>query len=110
MQDKPAEKARAKNKAPKETKKKTYATELFALEESKVELDSLGSFFVHLIDADSSQDDAETSQAKVEEVTIISSASEPLPRQKVRQVTQIVRFFSPFSLLGSKLYFEETTT
>ena len=47
---------------------------------------------MHLIDVDSSQDDAETSQANVEEVTIISSDSKPLPRQKVRQVTWKVRF------------------
>ena len=48
--------------------------------ESEVSLDSLGSFFNHLIDIDYHQDDTGTSQAIEEEVTIISSNSEPLPR------------------------------
>ena len=68
-------------------------------DESEVELDSLGSFFVHLIDADPSQDDAETSRGDAEEVTIISSDSEPLRRQKVRQVTRKVRFSQPLAYL-----------
>ena len=33
----------------------------------------------------------------IEEVTIISSESEPLPRQKVRRVTQKVRFSHPLA-------------
>ena len=49
-------------------------------DESEVDLDSLGSFFNNLIDTDCYQDDAETSQAGDDEVTIISSDSEPLPR------------------------------
>ena len=83
MQDKPAKKTRTKNKASKKpAKKKTNPSELFDLDddESEVELDSLGSFFVHLIDNDHYQDDAEASHADVEEVTIIFSDSEPLPR------------------------------
>ena len=47
--------------------------------ESEVELDSLGSFFVHLIDNDYYQDDAEGSHAEDVEVTILSSDSDPLP-------------------------------
>ena len=49
-------------------------------DESEVDLDSLGSFFNYLIDTDCYQDDAETSQAGDDEVNIISSDSEPLPR------------------------------
>ena len=48
--------------------------------ESEVAFDSLGSFFNHLIDIDYAQDDTGASQAAEEEVTIISSDSEPLPR------------------------------
>ena len=48
--------------------------------ESEVALDSLGSFFNHLIDTDYYQDDIGASQAAEEEVTIISSGSESLPR------------------------------
>ena len=67
--------------------------------ESEVALESLGSFFNYLIDTDCHQDDAETSQAGDEEVTIISSDSEPLPRQKIRQVTRKVRFSHPLAYL-----------
>ena len=67
--------------------------------ESEVALDSLGSFFNHLIDTDYYQDDTGASQAVEEEVTIISSISEPLPRQKLRQVTQKVRFSHPLAYL-----------
>jgi hypothetical protein len=83
LQDKPAKKTRTKHKAPKKpAKKKTTPSELFNLDddESEVKLDSLGSFFVHLIDNDHYQDDAEGSHADGEEVTILSSDSEPLPR------------------------------
>ena len=66
----------------------TTASDLFNLnedyDESEVDLDSLGCFFIHLIDTDCYQDDAETSQAGDDEVNIISSDSEPLPRQKIR--------------------------
>ena len=61
--------------------------ELYNSSESEVALDSLGSFFNHLIDIDYHQDDTGTGQAIKEEVTIISSDSEPLPRQKIRRVT-----------------------
>ena len=67
--------------------------------ESEVALDSLGSFFNHLIDTDYYQDDTGASQAAEEEVTIISSGSEPLPRQKLRQVTRKVRFSHPLAYL-----------
>ena len=55
MQHKLAKKTLTKNKAQKRpAKKKTNPSELFDLDddESEVELDSLGSFFVHPIDND----------------------------------------------------------
>ena len=68
-------------------------------DESEVELDSIGSFFVHLIDNDHYQDDAEGSHADGEEVTILSSNSEPLPREKVCQATRKVSFSHPLAYL-----------
>ena len=61
---------KAVRKAAKKTtkrKKKPSASELLNLDdtsESEVALDSLGSFFVHLIDNDYYQDDAEARQSK----------------------------------------------
>ena len=113
-QDKPAKPTRNKTKVTKKpAKKKTNPSELLDLDddgdddESEVELDSLGSFFNHLIDIDYHQDEVEASRADDEEVIIIllwlristeteNSTSEP--ESKV---------FSPFGLLGSQLYFEE---
>ena len=100
--EKAAKKARAKTKAMKKNKKKSTATDMLNLDEddkSEVVLDSLGSFFNYLIDTDYHQDEAESSQAGDEEVTIISSDSEPLPRQKIRQVTRKVRFSHPLAYL-----------
>ena len=65
----------------------------------EVALDSLGSFFNHLIDTDYYQDDTGASQAIEEEVTIISSGSDSVPRQKLRQVTRKVRFSHPLAYL-----------
>ena len=65
--------------------------------ESEVALDSLGSFFNYLIDTDYQQEDTGTSHGKAEEVTVISSDSEPLPRQKIRRVTRKVRFSHPLA-------------
>ena len=67
--------------------------------ESEVALDSLGSFFNYLIDTDCCQDDTGASQAVEEEVMIISSDSEPLPRQKFRRVTRKVSFSHPLAHL-----------
>jgi len=67
--------------------------------ESEVALDSLGSFLNYLIDTDYCQDDAGASQAVEEEVMIISSDSEPLPRQKFRRVTRKVTFSHPLAHL-----------
>ena len=58
--DKPVKKTRTKSKAVKKpAKKKTNPAKLFDLDdndddESEVTLDSLGSFFIHLIDAENS--------------------------------------------------------
>ena len=60
--------------------------------ESEVALDSLGSFFNYLIDIVYHQEDTGACHAVVEEVTIISSDSEPLPRQKILRVTRKVKF------------------
>ena len=65
--------------------------------ESEVALDSLGSFFNHLIDTDYQREDTGTSHEVNEEVTIISSDSEPLLRRKVRRVTRKVRFSHPLA-------------
>ena len=85
-QDKPARAPRIKTRVTKrpEKKKTTEASDLPNDEElddpeSEVELDSLGSFFIHLIDNDYYQDDAEGSQADDVEVIILSSDSDPLP-------------------------------
>ena len=67
--------------------------------ESEVELDSLGSFFIHLIDNEYYQDDAEGSQAGDAEVIIHSSGSDPLPTQKIRQANRKVRFSHPLAHL-----------
>ena len=66
---------------------------------SEVELDSLGSFFIHLIDNDYYQDDAEASHVGDAEVIILSSGSEPLPTQKTRQASRKVRFSHPLAHL-----------
>ena len=74
--------------------------------ELEVALDSLGSFFNHLIDTDYHQDDTGTSQGVEEEVTIISSDSEPLPRQKNPKSNPESKIFTSLSSSGSSLYFE----
>ena len=104
-----AKKARAVKKAAKKAAKKTTkkkkkpsASVLLSLDdtsESEVALDSLASFFNHLIDTDYYQADTGASQAAEEDVTIISSGSNPLPRQKLRQVTRKVRFSHPLAYL-----------
>ena len=67
--------------------------------DSEVALDSLGQFFNNIIDTDHYHDDTGASQAVEVEVTIISSDSEPLPRQKIRRVIRKVRFSNPLAHL-----------
>ena len=55
----------------------------------------LGSFFIHLIDNDYYQDDAEASHADDVEVIILSFGSDPLPTQKTSQANRKVRFSHP---------------
>ena len=71
-------------------------------DELEVELDSLGSFFVHLIDDDYYQDKAETSHAGDEEVIVLSSGSESLPKQQNRQASRKVRFSHLLAYLDPK--------
>ena len=54
---------------------------------------------MQLIDADSSQEEAEASEAGAAEVTIISSDSEPLPTERIRWVIQKVKFSHPLAHL-----------
>ena len=68
--------------------------------ESEVELYSLGSFFIHLIDNDHYQDDAEASRAGDVEVITLSSNSDPLPTPKTRQAVRKVRFSHPLAYLN----------
>ena len=96
------EKRAARKEAAQRKGKKATASDLLRLSdssESEVALDSLGSFFNYLIDIDYSQDDTGASPAFEEDVTIISSDSDPLPRQKLRQVTRKVRFSHPLAHL-----------
>ena len=67
--------------------------------EPEVELDSLGSFFVHLIDNDYYQDDAEGSHADDVEVIILSSDSDPLPTSKIRRANRKIKFSHPLAYL-----------
>ena len=67
--------------------------------EPEVELDSLGSFFVHLIDNDYYQDGAEGSHAEDVEVIILSSNSDPLPTSKIRRANRKVKFSHPLAYL-----------
>ena len=105
-QDKPTKPARTKTKVTKRpAKKKTIESADLNLDDDKdddeleVELDSLGSFFIHLIDNDFYQDDAEASRADDAEVITLSSGSEPLPTQKTRQASEKVRFSHPLAHL-----------
>ena len=68
----------------------------------EVGLDSLGLFFMRLIDDDICQDDAEASHADVAEVIILSSDSETLPSQKIRQANRKVKFSHPLAYLDPK--------
>ena len=86
-QDKPARAPRNKTKVTKRPAKNKTAESSDPPEdvddsEPEVELDSLGSFFVHLIDNDHYQDDAEANRADDEDVITLSSGLEPLPTQK----------------------------
>ena len=85
-QDKPVKPAHTKTYVTKRpAKKKTAETAGLNIDddadddELEVELDSLGSFFIHLIDNDCYQANAESNHAGDVEVIILSSGSEPQP-------------------------------
>ena len=67
--------------------------------EVEVELDSLGSLFMHLINNDLPQEDAEASQADDVEVITLSSGSDSMPTQKTRQAIWKVSFSHPLAHL-----------
>ena len=67
--------------------------------EVEVELDSLGSLFMHLVNNDLPQEEAEASQAEDIEVITLSSGSDSMPTQKTSQVVQKVRFSHPLAHL-----------
>ena len=60
--------------------------------EVKVELDSLGSLFMHLINNDLYQEDVEGSQADDVEVITLSSGLDSMPTQKTHQAVRKVSF------------------
>ena len=65
----------------------------------EVELDSLASLFIRLIDDDYCQDDAEVSHADTAEVIVPSSDSNPLPSLKIRRANRKVKFSHPLAYL-----------
>ena len=105
-QDKPVRAPRVKTRVTKKPAKKRTAEasdlpndeELDGLE-SEVELDSLGSFFIHLIDNDYYQDDAEASHARDVEVIVLSSDSNHVPVPKLRRAVQKVKYSHPLAYL-----------
>ena len=95
---------RVKSKASKKLAKKRTAESPNPVEDvddldSEVELDSLGSFFMHLIDNDHYQDDAEASRADNVEVISLSSDSDHVPVQKLRRAVRKVKHSHPLAYL-----------
>jgi hypothetical protein len=86
-------------KARAQKKKKAATQDPPELDDSEVELDSLGHLFMQLIDNNHSQEETETSHADAPEVTYISSDSENLPPEKVRRVIRKVPFSHPLAHL-----------
>ena len=64
-----------------------------------IQLDSLGSLFMHLINNDLYQEDVEGSQADDVEVITLSSGSDSMPTQKTRQAIRKVSFYHPLAHL-----------
>ena len=99
-QDKPVRAPRVKTKVTKRPSKKIIAESPDPAEdvddlESDVEIDSLGSFFMHLIDNDHYQDDAEASRVNHVEVISLSSNSDHVPVPKLRRVVRKVKRSHP---------------
>ena len=108
-QEKAAKTPRPKTKVVKRPAKKK-AVESIGLNldedldnpDSEVELDSLGSLFIHLIDNDYYQDDAEGSQADDAEVITLSSGSGTPSTQKIRQTIWKINFSYPLAHLDPR--------
>ena len=105
-QDKPARAPHSRTKAIKKpAKKKTTEPSDLANDEelndpdSEVELDYIGSFFIHLIDNDYYQDDAESSHAGEAEVIVLSSDSNHVPVPILRQAVRKVKRSHPLAHL-----------
>ena len=95
--------SKATKKAAK--KKTTESSDPPEDEESdaEVEFDSLGSFFVHLIDNDYSQDDAEASHADHVEVILLSSDAHSIRLTRIIRPLPIrLAVHQPLSCLLSK--------
>ena len=96
-----------KSKVTKRAAKKTTAESSNPPEDidesdQEVELDSLGSFFIHLIDNDYSQDDAEASHAEHVEVILLSSDSDLVPVQRICRIVRKVKQSHPLAHLDPK--------
>ena len=105
--DKPVRTQRPKSKVVKRAgKKKTTESsdppEDVDESENEVELDSLGSFFVHLIDNDYYQDDVEASRADHVEVIILSSNSVHVPVQRLCRTVREVKYSHPLAHLDQQ--------
>ena len=101
-----AKPTRPKTKAVKRTSKRKTADRInMELDddtddpEAEVELDSLGSLFMHLVNNDLPQEEAEASQAEDVEVITLSSGSDSMPTQKPRQTIRKVSFSHPLAHL-----------
>ena len=112
--DKAAKPSRPKTKAVKHTSKRKIADRInMELDEDaeepkvEVELDSLGSLFMHLIKTDLYQEDVEGSHANDVEVITLSSGSDSMPTQKNPSSGPESKLFSSSCLLGSNIYFED---
>ena len=106
-QDKPAKAPRAKSKVTKKTAKKKTAESSEPPEDvnesaEEVKLDSLGFYFIHLIDNDYSQDDVEASRADHVEVISLSSHSDLVPVQRFRSAVRKVKYSHPLAYLDPK--------
>ena len=103
-QDKPARAPRVKSKVTKRAAKKKTAESSDPPEdvdesEQEVKLHSLGSFFIHLIDNDYYQDDAEASRTNHVEVISLSSGSDHVPVQIFRRAVRKVKYSHPLAYL-----------
>ena len=91
-----------KRAAKKKTAESSDPPEDIDESDQEVELDSLGSFFKHLIDNDYSQDDAEASRADHVEVISLSSDSDLVPVQRFRRAVRKVKYSHPLAYLDPK--------